>query len=779
MNEIDSDKIEEPEYNPKTPLHFQATPPPELYTETLVFSHHNSLFSIFESATIPPFPFLPYQEYVFSSLSPIENDKYLNTSLSTVTKNEKINIIVSRIKTFISEEANVAFKTAFINNTPFYMDTLGIEDTANHLMPALSKIVDECFQLRLQFLKVNKEIIDYLYSQGEKGYYLVLNNEMNIINELFSVNLVDNNKHMQVLLYENYVAIAECLNMKDLGDVILTKIIALSLDSSNRGDIDNLILVVKMVGNLSYKFEKEYNEKFILPQLMMISHNKSELVKIEVCDILPKVAQNVTFEGIRDKVNAILSMFADDGEKTDLLVKISEILCEIMTVYHEKSMYNPKVTNDVYISIFKKMIYVNNKKIRLSAFKTLGKFISLLNFDEVDNSYLTYYTSIIDEYYFNKKDFKVDIDTSLLQPAAFNFPAILYRYGKSQWQSLKNAYINMCKDNEVDVIISLIDSFPEIANILGSEITESELLVIFSSFLNNPNPKINYKAKMNLTKVLKSLSNNTKRKFIVHYKENFGAENDVLKIHLEKVEYEKWRDKIRQGEILECFYGIFSNDVVYEKILPVVVLMCIDDFCEVRKKSAKVFAEIASHLLKSSLYADKVKKIITSFAYCVSFQIRIEFLKICEYLLKDTELYKDFLKGLLQVLSFDRVSHVKIAYTKMIYNIFNKKRNITLKYLLYDEDFLKFCYKIMTDNNIKSIKNKFESMSTGERLQEKITDKKLSIDVLDKEINDNKFYYKFNNDLQVLIDEFDIRLPLSITNHEIDSESKDYVKKLF
>ena len=41
------------------------------------------------------------------------------------------------------------------------------------------------------------------------------------------------------------------------------------------------------------------------------------------------------------------------------------------------------------------------------------------------------------------------------------------------------------------------------------------------------------------------------------------------------------------------------------------------------------------------------------------------------------------------------------------------------------------------------------------------------------------FLYKFNNDLQVLIDEFDIRLPLSITNHEIDSESKDYVKKLF
>ena len=54
------------------------------------------------------------------------------------------------------------------------------------------------------------------------------------------------------------------------------------------------------------------------------------------------------------------------------MVKVTEILCDIVTVYHEKAMYDPNVSNEVYISMYKKMIYINNKEIRLSAFNILG-----------------------------------------------------------------------------------------------------------------------------------------------------------------------------------------------------------------------------------------------------------------------------------------------------------------------------------------------------------------------------------------------------------------------
>ena len=769
-----------PEYILKDPRHHSKNAINSV--ETLMFFHHNSLLSTynFTSSSIEPFPFLPYQEYAFTPQSPIENDKYLNTSLSTVSQTEKTNIILSRIKTFVSPESNSHFKLAFINNTPFYMEALGIDATANHLVPALSKIIDESFQLRLQFLKINKEIIDYLYSQGAKGYELILNNEINILNELFNQNTYENNKHMQVVLFENYVAIAECLNKKDLGDIILTKIISISLDSSHRDDIDNLILIVKMMGSLSYKFEKDYNEQFIVPQMMMISQNKNENVKIEVCSVLPLIAKNVSFDCIKDKINKILSSLINE-RYIKLMVKVTEILCDIVTVYHEKAMYDPNVSNEVYISMYKKMIYINNKEIRLSAFNILGKFISLLSYDEIDSTYITYYTSIIDEYYFNKKDFKLELDMSLLYPSAYNFPAVLFCYGKANWKSLKNTYMNLSKDSDEKIILSLIDSFDEVSDILGNEITEKELLVLYDSFLNNPSQKVHNKAVDKLTKTMKKLSIETKKKFIIYYKSNFGFEDekDITAIHLEKVSYEKWREKIKEAEIIECFFDVFDMEIIYYKILPVLILMSLDDFHEVRRECGKVMSKILSFLYKNEKYKEKVKRIIKAFAFCVSYQMRMEFLDFCEELLSDTEMYQEFLKEVLKVISCDRISHVKISLAKMISNIVDKKQNIMKKYLLYDEDFLKICFKVMNDNNIKSVQNIFKEKNLKEKIYDKIKEKNLDMNELQKEIEENKFYYKFNNDMQVLIDEFDIALPKVVTNYELDRDSKDYLKKFY
>ena len=115
----------------------------------------------------------------------------------------------------------------------------------------------------------------------------------------------------------------------------------------------------------------------------------------------------------------------------------------------------------------------------------------------------------------------------------------------------------------------------------------------------------------------------------------------------------------------------------------------------------KVMSKILSFLYKNEKYKEKVKRIIKAFAFCVSYQMRMEFLDFCEELLSDTEMYQEFLKEVLKVISCDRISHVKISLAKMISNIVDKKQNIMKKYLLYDEDFLKICFKVMNDNNIK------------------------------------------------------------------------------
>ena len=165
----------------------------ESFTEHLSFFHHNSLFSIFEPTltTTPflpstePFPFLPFQEFIFSSLSPIENDKYLNTSLSKTSQAEIRTIILSRIKSFSSNRSSQSFRNAFILNTPFYISVLSFDDISTQLVPTLSKIIDESLDIKLKFLKVNKEIIDFLNTHGNKGYQLIVNNILTIINLYF------------------------------------------------------------------------------------------------------------------------------------------------------------------------------------------------------------------------------------------------------------------------------------------------------------------------------------------------------------------------------------------------------------------------------------------------------------------------------------------------------------------------------------------------------------------------------------------------------------------
>ena len=55
-------------------------------------------------------------------------------------------------------------------------------------MPALAKIVDESYHVKMQFLKSLLPFIDYLCSNGDEGINILKNNMINIIQELYHQN---------------------------------------------------------------------------------------------------------------------------------------------------------------------------------------------------------------------------------------------------------------------------------------------------------------------------------------------------------------------------------------------------------------------------------------------------------------------------------------------------------------------------------------------------------------------------------------------------------------
>ena len=48
---------------------------------------------------------------------------------------------------------------------------------------------------------------------------------------------------------------------------------------------------------------------------------------------------------------------------------------------------------------------------------------------------------------------------------AYNFPAVLFCYGKEAWSELKNIYFDFCFEEDLKIRLSIIASFHEIAKI--------------------------------------------------------------------------------------------------------------------------------------------------------------------------------------------------------------------------------------------------------------------------------------------------------------------------
>ena len=760
----------------------------EYYTESISFYHHDIMYEYFEPMNITifpiringnfyaisPTPFLLTQEYAFGTLGSIESDKYLNSSLSLSPPQEIKQIILSRIQQFSNKNNSDEYKLAFISNISSYLDLLDMEHISNYLLPSFSMLIDESYKIRLNFLKVHIEVIHFLASKGEDGYKCIVNNCLNLINEFFNKKTFETIE-MGKILYENYSQIARNLKQDDLIKFVLTKIISITnFDSEKQNDLDNLILIMKTMGDLSEKFGV-YNETFIVPQIKMLSQNKHDIVKIGVCKILPKVCKNISFQCIDTKINPILSYFITNCSDPIRLSAIN-ILCNIMEIYQERGLYNKNIKNTFYIELFKNLIYDNTKEIHYASFNILGKFISLLDKEEVDNSYLQCFTSIIDQYYFNRQgNNNIQNNVEIIISAAINFPSILYRYGKESWSTLKRCYINLSKEDNPKVLLSLVSSFHEFINILGENITKNDLIPVYHEFLEAGTASVRFKAKDNLINVLQYLNLEERKPFFNEYKEYFGNKdlNNINDIDFQTIYFSRndWRKKIEECKVIHTFYKIFNDDVIENKITPFLINFCLDDFFKVRKKASRYCADILIYLFEINEEKNSpiIKKIVECFAYSISYNMRIEFVKLFEFLTKNQKIYYNILKDILLILSYDKINGTRIAISKVIYNFVIKKEHYTKNYLLYDDVIVNIINRYFNDN-IKSVRTKLEL------IKDKIHNKIKNIQINNTE-NEKEFYYIFNNNMMYLNEKYGLSLPTEVLRKKKKEDiPNDYLK---
>ena len=348
----------------------------------------------------------------------------------------------------------------------------------------------------------------------------------------------------------------------------------------------------------------------------------------------------------------------------------------------------------------------------------------------IDKNEAKNFTELLDFYVNTIKSLsqKGKKDILFIEKCAYNFPAVLYFFGKSSWEKLKECYISLANEKDERIKIPLASCLGEISNIIGSELTESDLLEFVEKFFkgSSSNSELKMKILKILPTIIRNINSNRKNTYLDYLKYMIGNKND------------KWRRRVQYSKIISNFHGTYSDNIIYKRVFPIAINFCFDDICQVRTYAAKHNSRLILQLISShSDYKNKTLTIIKSFAQCINYKYRQLFIYMCKHLFENEEVFKENISELLIDLAYDQVPNVKIILAKFIVNLLSKEKYANLS---KNETIRKIVTILKKDKNMEVL-----------QLMEKVK----NVEDIEVELNKN-VNYKFKDNMSFVSKEFGI-----------------------
>ncbi len=90
-----------------------------------------------------------------------------------------------------------------------------------------------------------------------------------------------------------------------------------------------------------------------------------------------------------------------------------DILPDLIQLFKNKSerqSINIKPNYEFFITTFNNFIFDQQKYVRSSALEIIGRFISILNKEDLSQQFFDFYKNTIEEYFFNVKEFGLETE---------------------------------------------------------------------------------------------------------------------------------------------------------------------------------------------------------------------------------------------------------------------------------------------------------------------------------------------------------------------------------
>ena len=573
-------------------------------------------------------------------------------SMANMSNSEAVKNVRKKISDY--KDADIQIKITFIENVPFYVKTVGFQETAESILPILTDLTKEKDILNERFFNVFPKFVDEIVKFGEKAYFILKEHMINLIRDILSTT---KNANILKSVSDGLVYMTNFMKEDDKGGSVLTIVIQMAQEDEDEQRKER---AMHLFGSLAPLVGSELIQCYIIPQVNSFVNDSSYKVRKEVATQLINICEKIPQDLFKKKMLPVYKKLSTDSSylvkkvAAENLPKITK-LCDTETISKE------------LLPIFKNFVQDEKGAVRNVAIEIFGEFISLIKPNETESftELLDFYVDTILEINSQKKENK-----TIIQKCAYNFPAVLQFFGPQAWQKLKPCFVKMANEKDEKIKMPLAAAMGEISKLLGSELTESDLLEYVDKFFksSSQNSELKIKILSVLPEIIKNIPSNRKNSYLEFIKYMIGNKDD------------RWRKRITYCKIIGKFNGTYSDAIIYKRVFPIAINFCFDDVSHVRSVSARRNSRLILQLISSKTeFKDKTMKIVQSFAQSINFRYRQLFIFMCKHLFENEEVFNANIADLLLDLAYDNIVNVRIILAQFLCDLFKKEKYAHLK----------------------------------------------------------------------------------------------------
>jgi hypothetical protein len=108
------------------------------------------------------------------------------TSMANLYNSEAVKNIRQKINSY--KDSDISNKITFIENVPFYVKTIGFQETVESILPIINDLYREKDTLSSRFFNVFPKFVDEIVKFGDNGYFILNEHMINLISEFLTNN---------------------------------------------------------------------------------------------------------------------------------------------------------------------------------------------------------------------------------------------------------------------------------------------------------------------------------------------------------------------------------------------------------------------------------------------------------------------------------------------------------------------------------------------------------------------------------------------------------------